>query len=185
MTRVVAVTILAIELLEKQNTGKDTTRTGRNSIHGWYLLLIAITRRLLCGLCQRHKVTQRSGAGMWISKPCTILHKDMIDRHSQSNMHKEAMEREAIWLSVEHHGGIQQAFQRQVCVQRRALVDALKIVYYLAKQEIPLTTKYEPIFELAIGLGCDHLRELEVGEPMLDIEATLSLGSSQGARCCC
>ena len=65
-------------------------------------------------------------------------------------MHKEAMECEATRLSVEHHGGIQQAFQRQVCVQWKALVSALKIVYCLAKQEIPLTTKYEPILELAI-----------------------------------
>lgn len=118
---------------------------------------------LLCGLCQRHKLTQRSGAGTWVSKPCTVLRKDMIDRHSQSAMHKEALEREATRLSVKRHGGIQQAFQRQVCVQRRALVGALKIVYCLAKQEIPLTTKYEPILELALSLGCDYLRALEVG----------------------
>ena len=118
---------------------------------------------LLCGLCQRHKMTQRSGAGTWVSKPCTVLCKDMIDRHSKSVMHKEALERETTRLSVERHGGIQQAFQRQVCVQRKALVGAIKIVYCLAKQEIPLTTKYEPILELAVSLGCDYLKELEVG----------------------
>ena len=118
---------------------------------------------LLCGLCQRHKVTQRSGAGTWVSKPCTVLGKDMINGHGQSNMHKETMECETIRLTIERNGGIQQAFQRQICVQRRALVGALKIVYCLAKQEIPLTTKYEPILERAISLGCDYLRELEVG----------------------
>ena len=48
-------------------------------------------------------------------------------------------------------------------MQRKALIDALKIVYYLTKQEIPLTTNYEPILELAINLGCDCLRKLEVG----------------------
>ena len=37
------------------------------------------------------------------------------------------------------------------------------IAYCLAKQEIPLTTKYKPILELAISLGCDYLRKLEIG----------------------
>jgi len=35
-------------------------------------------------------------------------------------------------------------------------------VYCLAKEEIPLTTKYEPVLELAMSLGCDYLKELEV-----------------------
>ena len=108
-------------------------------------------------------MTQRSGAGTWVSKTCTVLRKDMINHHSQSIMHKQAMECEATRLSVKHHGGLQQAFQRQVCLQRRALVGALKTVYCLAKQEIPLTTKYEAILELTISLGCDYLKGLEVG----------------------
>ena len=118
---------------------------------------------LFCELCQRYKVTQRSGAGTWVSTPCTILRKDVIERHNKSNMHKEALDREATRLSVVRHGGIQQAFERQVCAQKKALIGALKIVYTLAKQEIPLTTKYEPVLELAISLGCDYLKELEVG----------------------
>ena len=65
--------------------------------------------------------------------------------------------------SVEHHGGIQQAFQRQISVQRKALIGALKIIYCLAKEELPLTTKYEPLLDLAMHLGCDYLKELEVG----------------------
>ena len=99
---------------------------------------------LFCELCQRYKVTQRSGAGTWVSTPCTILRKDVIERHNKSNMHKEALDREATRLSVVRHGGIQQAFERQVCAQKKALIGALKIVYTLAKQEILLTTKYEP-----------------------------------------
>ena len=91
-----------------------------------------------------------------------MLHKDMIDRHSQSIMHKQAMECEPTRLSVKHHGGIQQPFQRQVCLQRRALVGALKTVYCLAKQEIALTTKYEPAgFKPFLRLLI--LKELEVG----------------------
>lgn len=43
------------------------------------------------------------------------------------------------------------------------MIGALKSVYCLAKEEIPLTTKYEPILELAMSLNCDYLQELEVG----------------------
>ena len=69
---------------------------------------------LLCELCQRYKATQRSGAKTWVSKLCTLLRKNVIVRHCQSNMHKEALDRETMRLRVEHHGGIEQAFQRQV-----------------------------------------------------------------------
>ena len=53
----------------------------------------------------------------------------MIQRHADSSMHKEALDHDSTRLSVLRHGGIQQAFQRQVSVQRKALVGALKIVY--------------------------------------------------------
>ena len=118
---------------------------------------------LMCELCQRYNIVQRSGAGTWSVKPCSVLRKDMIQRHADSAMHKEAVEREATMLSVERHGGIQQAFQRQISVQRKALIGALKIVYCLSKEEIPLTTKYEAIMDLAINLGCDYMKKLEVG----------------------
>lgn len=85
---------------------------------------------------------QRGGTGTWSVKPCIVLRKDMIQRHADSNMHKEALDCEAtrVRLSVERHGGIQQAFQRRVSTQRKALIGALKIVYCLSKEEIPLTT---------------------------------------------
>jgi hypothetical protein len=54
-------------------------------------------------------------------------------------MHKEALDCEVTRLSIERHGGIQQAFQWQVCVHKKALIGGVKIVYTLAKQEIPTT----------------------------------------------
>lgn len=99
-----------------------------------------------------------------MTKPCTLLCKDVIERHIQSNMHKEALDHEAL--------------------NRRPLLSVLKIVYTLAKQEIPLMTKYVPVLEVAISLDCDYLKELGVGaklevglEPMLDTGAMLSSGS--------
>ena len=37
------------------------------------------------------------------------------------------------------------------------------IIYCLAKEELSLTTKYESLLDLAMHLGCDYLKELEVG----------------------
>ena len=68
---------------------------------------------LLCVLCQRYKIVQRSGVGTWSVKSCRVLRKDTIHRHADSTMHKEALECEATRLSIEKYSGIQQAFQRQ------------------------------------------------------------------------
>ena len=105
---------------------------------------------------------ERSGAGTWSVKPCSVLRKNMIQCHVDSAMHKEAVEHEATRLSVERHSGIQQAFQRQISLQRKSLIGTLKIVYCLSKEEIPLT-KYKAIIDLASSLGYDCLKELEVG----------------------
>ena len=43
------------------------------------------------------------------------------------------------------------------------MVGALKAVYWLAKEEIAHTTKYASLIDLAKSLGCDYLKELNVG----------------------
>ena len=76
VTQVVALTTLVIGSLENQN------REGYNA--DWkeqYIWLVPVADcdkpeeiiGLLCGLCQRHNLTQRSGAGTWVSEPCTVL----------------------------------------------------------------------------------------------------------------
>ena len=52
------------------------------------------------------------------------------------------MEHEATWISVQHLVSIPQAFQGQVCVQRRALVGVLKIVSYLRELEVGTNARY-------------------------------------------
>ena len=58
------------------------------------------------------------------------------DRHSQSIMHTQAMKCEPTLLNVEHHGGIQQAFQRrrQVCLQKYQIKDLNQENSILIKQ---------------------------------------------------
>ena len=47
-------------------------------------------------LCSLHKTDQRNHAGTWTGKPCSCICRDMIDRHSKSAMHREAVEKEAL-----------------------------------------------------------------------------------------
>lgn len=48
--------------------------------------------------------------------------------------------------------------------QRNAVVGAMKIIYWLAKEELAHTTKYESLLDLAISLGCTYLKELHVAD---------------------
>ena len=40
---------------------------------------------------------------------------------------------------------------------------ALKCLYFLAKNELPHTTKFATLLDLAINLGCDYMKELRRG----------------------
>ena len=114
---------------------------------------------VLCSLCMKHKTDQRNHAGTWTSKPCVCIRKDMIDRHSKSAMHREAI-KETLRSQSSGDGGIVRAFECQVTAQRKAVVGAMKVMYWLAKEEVAHTTKYESLFDLAISLGCNYLKEL-------------------------
>ena len=54
---------------------------------------------LLCSLCKQHQTKQRNSAGTWTKKPCGLLRRDIIQRHKDSKMHKEAEELEATRLA--------------------------------------------------------------------------------------
>ena len=40
----------------------------------------------------------------------------------------------------------------------------MKIIYWLAKEEVTHTTKYDSLLDLAISLGCNYLKELHVSD---------------------
>ena len=65
----------------------------------------------------------------------TSLHQS-LKRHKQSVMHKSAQEQEAIRLASERDGGVRQAFRNRVMIQRKAVIGALHLVYWLAKKEV-------------------------------------------------
>ena len=118
---------------------------------------------LLCSICQRHGTKQRNRAGTWTDKPCTYLRKDMLHRHKASKMHQDAEACEADRLASQSDGGIVQAFSARVMMNRKALIGALRIMYWLAKEEIAHTTKFSSLMDLSVQLGSDYLRELNLG----------------------
>ena len=75
----------------------------------------------------------------------------------------KALERETLRLSSERDGGVQQAFSQRVLIQQKVLVGALKMVYWLAKEEVAHTTKFASLMQLCTNLGADYLRELHLG----------------------
>ena len=86
---------------------------------------------VLCSLCGKHKTDQRNHAGTWTSKPCLCIRKDVINRHSKSAMHREAIEKESLHRQSNRDGGITRAFEHQVTTQRMAVVAAMKVIYWL------------------------------------------------------
>ena len=58
-----------------------------------------------------------------------LLRRDIIQRHKDSKMHKEAEELEATRLASQKDGGLRQAFSSRVMLQRKALIGALNLMY--------------------------------------------------------
>ena len=77
-------------------------------------------------------------------------------------MHKGAQEHEALVAVVSAHGGIEQAFEETWSMKRKAAEGTLKILYWLAKNEVAHFTKLESLKQLCIVMGCTYLKELNV-----------------------
>ena len=119
---------------------------------------------LFCSICKRHRTKQKNNAGNWTARPCKNLRRDVLQRHRESSMHREAQELESTRLASERDGGIRQAFSSRVLVHRKAIIGTFHLLYWLAKEEIAHTTKFNSLKDLAIRLGCDYLRELVRGK---------------------
>ena len=88
----------------------------------------------------------------------------MLQRHKCSLMHRDAETREEDRLASQRDGGIIQAFSSRVVSNRKVLIGAFKMMYWLVKEEVPHTTKFSSLMDLAVQLGSDYLRELNLGK---------------------
>ena len=120
---------------------------------------------MLCQICSVHKVKAKyNKSTIWSESPCMSLRKDSVRRHSESLLHKEAVSKEMDRERSSVDGGIQQAFETQVSLNRAALKTAMQCLYWLVQREIPHTTDYASLLQAVEFMGCTHLKHLHCGE---------------------
>ena len=104
---------------------------------------------MYCKYCRKLDTRNRQNQSKVCNlEACTTLCGDVLARHEASTMHKEALEQERACQIVKARGGIREAMQGQVVLQRKAVVGAMKCHYWLCKQEMPHTTNYQPLLSL-------------------------------------
>ena len=119
-----------------------------------------------CSYCRKGATrgASRSGSESFISKPFTGVRTDVLLRHeSQSVIHSESLRLHRESLERQHQGMRVNAMinqQHVLTVDGDAFCDALKCLYWLAKQEIPHTTNYRSLRELCVALSNDSLIKL-------------------------
>ena len=121
---------------------------------------------MLCRLCRRHKTGNKyNKTTVWSETPCVCLRKDSVRRHSESLQHKEAVEKE---LAREHScrdGGIQQAFQTHILLNKAAFENCHAVFVLASEGRNSSYTKLPFNMLKAVEImGCSHLKHLQHGE---------------------
>ena len=80
-----------------------------------------------------------------------------MTKHETSQCHKDAVLAESKAAAAQISGGIQTALDQQVSMKLKAVIGALKCLYWLAKEETDHHTKFGSLLHLAKSLGCSYL----------------------------
>ena len=121
---------------------------------------------MLCSVCRKHARRPRKsfvGKAVWNDVPCRTITRQALVKHGQSESHIDALKLEAALSSSRVDGGIDMAFERVASAERKAMLGALRCMYFLTKREIPHTTNFRPLCELAKALGAEYLQDLQHG----------------------
>lgn len=122
-------------------------------------------KAMLCSLCIKHQRRPNKcqiGRAVWVDIPCTTVRKSAIRTHMEGEPHKEAVVFEA--TAAVTSSSIEASLVREEEVNRQALTTSMKVLYFLCKEEIPHTTKFEPLKKLMKDLGVDVLNFLDKGD---------------------
>ena len=120
---------------------------------------------MLCDVCKKHKTKNKyNQSAVWSKVPCVSLRRDSVRRHSQSQQHKDALELEMHAEESRRTGGIRQAFETQMTLNRSAMMAAMECLYWLVKSEIPHTTHYNSLLKAVEFMGCEPLKHLNHGD---------------------
>ena len=90
--------------------------------------------------------------------------KDSLGRHEKSSQHIEAVKLETHRLTAERSGGIRQAFQAHLSLQKQAIKGAMQCLYWLVQSEIQHATKYSSLVDAVQFMGCDYFKHLSHGD---------------------
>ena len=120
---------------------------------------------MLCSVCKRHSTKNKyNKTTAWSESPCICLRKDSVRRHASSVQHSNAVELEKVRVAAEREGGIPQAFEAEVSLQKQAIKGAMQCLYWLVYSEIPHTTKYSSLVDAVQFMGCEHFKLLHRSE---------------------
>ena len=122
-----------------------------------------VTDGMFCTLCTKWIKVPCRGTPTWTSEPCNLLRLESVVRHSETQMHRSEAKEELDYQLASIDGGIATAFENVWEAEESAVKAALARVYFMAKEEIPHTTKYEPMVKLLSYLGLPHLDVLNKG----------------------
>ncbi len=92
----------------------------------------------IIGVLCKHGTHQQNYAGTWTDKPMSCVLKDLLKRHGELVMLRN---REKALAQSQRDGGIRMAFERGIAAQRVAVKGAMKVVYWICKEEVAHTTK--------------------------------------------
>ena len=83
---------------------------------------------MICKLCQKHAILQRSGSKIWTNEPCIHLRLDKVKQHARSKIH-----RIALLAEVDTTTQIGQALRDTYSADLKAAIGCCKCVYWLCK----------------------------------------------------
>ena len=121
---------------------------------------------MFCKLCRKHSRRPKKvpvGKASWVDVPCVTLQQSSLKRHEASQSHNEAKALEVQLCISRDVGGIEQAFHTVESAERKAMISAMKCLYFLCKNEIPHTTNFVSLLELAKSIGATYLCDLNLG----------------------
>ena len=119
---------------------------------------------MYCRLCQRFNTrNERNRSAVFNETPCVSLRCDVLHRHAYTEMHATAVHMEEERLAAEASGGITGAIRGVVSAERMTVIAAMKCLYWLAKNEVPHTTKYQPLLQLLESMNCPYVESLKQG----------------------
>lgn len=117
---------------------------------------------MFCRLCQKYN--KSSKRMVFITSPCVFFRKDKLHEHQKPQGHADSVIAESHAVAAKCSGGLRAVVDKQVSLQRQAVIGAMKCLYWLAKEETAHHTKFKSLINLGKSLGCSYLSELEIAK---------------------